>query len=478
MKMTRKIMSIVTVIALLAMTLAACGTNTTTTAATTKASTAATTGGATTAATTAATTTAAAAKGQVYLLNFKPEQAEAYKKIAADYKTLTGVNVKVETAASGTYEQQLKSEIAKTDAPTIFQINGPVGYASWKNYTADLSKTEIYGHLLDKSIAVKDGTGVYGIPFAIEGYGIIYNNALMTKYFATAGAVVTTMDKINNFDTLKKVVEDMTAKKAALGIKGVFASTSLKPGEDWRWQTHLANVPVFYEFQTNKVDLGSAAATAEIKFQYGDNFKQLFDLYINNSTVDKKLLGSKTVNDSMAEFALGQCAMVQNGNWAYGQIAGVTGNTVKAADVKFMPLYTGVAGEETQGLCIGTENFFCINKNAKAEDQKASLDFMTWLYTSEKGKAYVTKDLGFIAPFDSFGPTEKPTDPLAQDMLAWSAKANIKNVAWNFTVFPSQAFKDAFGAQLLLYAQGNATWDKVKTTFIDGWKTEKAKAAK
>lgn len=423
------------------------------------------------------TTATTAAKGQVYYLNFKPEQDEAYKAIAAEYTAATGINVKIQTAASGTYEQQLKSEIAKTDAPTIFQINGPVGYASWKDYTADLSKTEIYTHLLDKSIAVTDGAGVYGIPFAIEGYGIICNNAIMSKYFAMAGAAVTSMDKINNFATLKKVVEDMTAKKAELGIKGVFASTSLSPGEDWRWQTHLANVPVFYEFQANKVDLKSASATAEIKFQFGDNYKQLFDLYLNNSTVDKKLLGSKTVNDSMAEFALGQAAMVQNGNWAYGQISGVEGNTVKPEDVKFLPLYMGVSGEETQGLCIGTENFFCINKKASAADQKASLDFLTWLYTSAAGKAHVKNDLKFIAPFDTFGEADKPTDPLAKELLAWSAKANIKNVPWNFTVFPSQAFKNDFGAALLQYAQGTKNWDEVKTVVIERWKAEKASAA-
>ena len=89
----------------------------------------------------------------------------------------------------------------------------------------------------------------------VEGYGIIYNNAIMTKYFALPGAKATSMDEVNNFATLKAVVEDMTAKKAELGIEGVFSSTSLKPGEDWRWQTHLANVPVFYEWRDNKIDI-------------------------------------------------------------------------------------------------------------------------------------------------------------------------------------------------------------------------------
>lgn len=496
MRMSRKFLA-VCLAAILVVSISACGqqsttagtttagtttAGTTTGAATTSATTssgattsATTTAGTTTAGTTAATTSAGGAVGQVYFLNFKPEQAEAYRSIAAEYKTLTGVNVKVETAASGTYEQTLRSEIAKTDAPTIFQINGPVGYNNWKQYTADLAQTDIYKRLLDPSIAITEGNGVFGIPFAIEGYGIIYNSALMAKYFGLSGAKATSADQIKSFAKLKEVVEDMTAKKSQLGIRGVFASTSLKPGEDWRWQTHLANVPVFYEFKAGNVDLKNANATKEIKFQYSENFKNLFDLYLNNSTVDKKLLGSKTVNDSMAEFALGQCAMVQNGNWAYGQISGVQGNTVKPGDVKFLPLYMGIQGEETQGLCIGTENFFCINKNAKQEDQRASINFLTWLYTDAKGKARVTKDLGFIAPFDTFGANEKPTDPLAQDVLNWSAKDGINNVPWNFTVFPSQAFKDSVGAQLLLYAQGNANWDAVKNTFVNGWKTEKAK---
>ena len=68
--------------------------------------------------------------GEVYYLNFKPEVSEIYDEIAKAYKEETGVTLKVVTAASGTYEQTLKSEIAKSDAPVLFQINGPRGYAN------------------------------------------------------------------------------------------------------------------------------------------------------------------------------------------------------------------------------------------------------------------------------------------------------------------------------------------------------------
>ena len=411
------------------------------------------------------------AAGKVYYLNFKPEVTDVWEEIAKTYTEKTGVEVKVVTAASGNYESTLKSEIAKTDAPTLFQINGPIGYQSWKDYCADLKESDFYAALSDKSLAItgEDG-GVYGIPYTIEGYGIIYNDAIMEKYFATSGAKAASVDEINSFDKLKEVVEDMQAKKDELGIKGVFASTSLLPGEEWRWQTHLADLPIYEEYQDKGVnDLD------EIEFTYSDQFKNIFDLYLNNSTTDPKMLGSKGVDDSMAEFALGQAAMVQNGNWAWNQIAEVSGNVVDAEDIKFLPIYMGLKDEDKQGLCVGTENYFCINKQVSEADQKASLDFINWLISDETGKDYMTNKLGNIAPFTTFADDEKPSDPLAQNLLAYM-EGGKTSIPWIFTTFPSQTFKDNFGGALLEYAQGTMSWDEVKATVIDQWKTEKAAA--
>lgn len=410
-------------------------------------------------------------KGKVYYLNFKPEVEEVWQEIAAAYKAETGVEVRVVTAAAGTYEQQLKSELAKADAPTLFQINGPVGYQNWKEYCADLKDTNLYSWLTDKSMAITDGDGVYGIPYVVEGYGIIYNDAIMRKYFEMSDKAVTisSADEIKSFDMLKAVAEDMTAKKEALGIEGVFGSTSLTPGEDWRWQSHLANLPIFYEFK----DKGISNADT-IDFTYAENYKNIFDLYLNNSCTAPTMLGSKSVDQSMAELALGQVAMIQNGNWGWGQINGVEGNTVKPEDVKFLPIYIGVEGEEKQGLCIGTENFFSINKNASTEDQAASIAFVEWLYNTEKGKDFVTNKLGFIAPFTTFNDNEKPTDPLAQIVIKDMENTDTYNVAWSFGAFPGQTFKDNFGAALLEYAQGSMTWDAVKALVIEQWAAEKA----
>ncbi len=412
-------------------------------------------------------------KAAVRFLNFKPEVANVYEEIAKAYKDETGNTLIVETAASGNYEQTLAAKMGTNESPTLFQINGPKGYANWKDYCADLSNTELYKHLTDKSLAVTAGGKVYGIPYVVEGYGIIYNKAITDKYFALNDRAtdINSMDEIKNFESLKKVVEDMQKNADKLGIKGVFAATSLKTGEDWRWQTHLANIPVYYELNDDKVDLSSNAVKT-IKFKYSENFKNIFDLYLNNSTTDKKVLGSKIVDESMTEFALGQCAMVQNGNWAWSQINGIDKNTVKAENIKYLPIYIGVDGGEKQELCIGTENFFAINSQATEAEQKAAADFMYWLFSSETGKKFVNEKLEFIAPFDTFKEDELPKDPLAQEVIKWMNNADVTTIPWNFTVFPSQTFKEDFGASLLQYAQGTKKWEKVKSDFIKSWKNE------
>ncbi len=413
----------------------------------------------------------------VYFLNFKPESAKAYEEIAKAYQEETGVKVKVVTAAANTYEQTLKSEIAKSKAPTIFQVNGPRGYENWKEYCLDIKDSKIYSYLTDKNMAIKEGDGVYAVPYVVEGYGIIYNQAIMDRYFALPDKKtdVTSMDAINNFATLRDVVEDMTANKSKLGIEGVFASTSLSSGEDWRWQTHLLNVPLYYELKDNEDYKDPTLAglnSKEIAFRHAEGYRSLFDLYINNSITEKKLLGSKSTADSMAEFALGKVAMVQNGNWAWSQIAEVKGNTVKAEDIKFLPLYTGAEGEKAQGLCIGTENYFAINKKASKEAQKASLDFLDWLFSSKTGKKYVTEKLDFITPFNTFSEDEQPNDPLGREVVRYMNDQSVTTVPWVFTSFPSDVFKTDVGSVLLDYVQGAKPWDEVEKTVKDSWKRE------
>ena len=305
------------------------------------------------------------AKGTVYYLNFKPEADAQWQELADIYTEKTGVKVNVVTAAANQYETTLKSEMGKSEAPTLFQVNGPVGLASWKDYCYDLKDSEIAKQITSDDFLLKDGDAVDGIGYAIESYGIIYNKNLLKK----AGY---TQDDIKNFDDLKKVAEDITKRSKDLGFSA-FTSAGMDGSSDWRFKTHLANLPIYYEYQQDNIE-----NTDAIKGTYLDNYRNIWNLYVNNSTTSPKQLSTKTGDDAVAEFVTEKAVFYQNGTWAYSDIADIGDE-----NLGMLPIYIGVDGEEDQGLCTGTENYWCVNKKASKEDIQATLDFMNWCVTDE-----------------------------------------------------------------------------------------------
>ena len=411
-------------------------------------------------------------KTEVYFLNFKPEIADVYTNVVepAFEAAYPQYDLKVVTAASNQYQTTLKSELEKAAPPVIFQVNGPVGVQENVNTVAPLQDTDYYSLLADKSMALTLDGNVVGVPYAVEGYGIIYNDAIMRKYFALPDKAVSisSAEEITNFETLKAVVEDMSKHLDELGIQGVFASTSFMPGSEWRWTTHLVNPALWAEFG----DLATAQAAKEFQFTASENFKNIFDLYLNNSITAKGMVGARADADSMAEFALGQVAMVQNGNWAAAQILGTAGNTVADEDIKFLQLYMGLDGEENYGICVGTENYLAFNKNASSEALEGADVFLTWLFSSDEGKEIVTNDLMFITPFSSFSADEVPDDPLARQVNIWMNKDGITSVPWVFNGIPSEQWKADFAQAMLEYINGNYTWDQVTKVAQDAWARE------
>ena len=405
-------------------------------------------------------------KGKVYYLNFKPEQADQWVALAEKYTEETGVEVEVQTAASGTYESQLKAEMAKNEAPTLFQVNGPVGLATWKDYCYDLADSQIYKDLSSDDYALKDGDSVMGIAYVIETYGIIYNKALLNDYFALDDAEIKSIDELNSFDALKKVADGIQAHKDDLGVQGAFTSAGMDSSSDWRFKTHLANLPIYYEYKADDID-----STEAIKGTYLDNYKNIWDLYTTDSTCEASMLSSKTGEDAASEFALGEAVFYQNGTWAYNDIKDME---VADEDMGMLPIYIGAEGEENQGLCTGSENYWCVNKNASEEDIQATLDFMAWVVESDEGRDSLANEMGFVTPFTTFD-EYLPSNPLVKANDEYT-KAGKTPVSWNFTTMPSENWKNDLGSALLEYAQGTGEWDALKTAFVDGWATEYAAA--
>ena len=400
-------------------------------------------------------------KGRVYYLNFKPEQDAAWQALAKKYTEETGVEVTVLTAADNQYENTLATEMDKKKAPTLFQVNGATGLANWKDYCYDLDGSKLYSELTDDSFALKADGKTLGIAYAIETYGIIYNKTLLDKYFKSDWSTVKSVDEIKNFDSFKTVVEEIQRHKNDLGVDGAFTSSGMDSSSDWRFKTHLANVPIYYEYMDSGV-----MSTGAIKGDYLDNFKNIWDLYINNATCAPSVIATKTGNDAVAEFSKGRAVFYQNGTWALGDITGE--GKLKESELGMLPIYIGVKGEEDQGLCTGSENYWCINRNASEADIMATLDFLEWLVTSEEGTKALATDMGFVSPFKKAKESSNVLNRIANEYIA----AGKKPVSWVFSTMPSEDWKNGVGAAMVSYAQGKGDWNAVRSAFVNGWKTE------
>lgn len=390
----------------------------------------------------------AEATGSVFYLNFKPEADEAWQALAKTYTEQTGVEVKVVTAAEGTYEETLTADIDKKDAPTLFQISGTLGYESWKDYCLDLSDSDVYKQLTSDDFAIKNDNGVYGIAYVYEGYGLITNKALL----AEAGYSV---DDIKDFNSLKAVAEDITARSADLGFSA-FTSAGLDSSSSWRFSGHLANLPLFYEFDED----GITSQPATIKGTYLDNFKAIWDVYTQNATCAPSELSAKTGDDAVAEFVNGQAVFYQNGTWAYGDISSIGDD-----NIGYLPIYIGVK-DEKEGLSCGTENYWAVNSQASEADQKATLDFLNWVVTSEEGTSALADDMGFVSPFKN----AKDVSNVLCNIMNQYVADGCYNVSWAFNFTPNtESWRAPVVSALAAYSAGTGDWDAVVSAYVDGW---------
>ncbi len=401
------------------------------------------------------------AKGSVYYLNFKPEADQAWQDLAATYTEETGVEVKVVTAASGEYDQTLTTEMAKSSAPTIFNVGNDQAIETWKDYCLDLSDTDLYAERsTDDYLLTGDNGEVYGLGYCYESFGLITNKALLKE----AGYEVS---DITDFESLKAVVEDITARKDELGFSA-FTSAGLDGSSSWRFSGHLANLPLFYEFRDDNVTEQPATVTGA----YLDNYKNIWDLYINNATCDANQLATKTGDESEAEFGKGEAVFFQNGSWEYSNLVTDTdkGFLMNAEDITMIPIYCGVDGEEEAGLCSGTENHWAVNAKASEEDIQATLDFLTWVVTSEEGTTMLADQFGAV-PFKNAATAENVFCEAANQYTA----DGKYNVSWAFNYTPNvDEWRAGVVSALLQYSANGGDWANVETAYVNGWATQYA----
>ncbi|MDD5972579.1 MAG: ABC transporter substrate-binding protein [Spirochaetales bacterium] len=398
---------------------------------------------------------APAKQGSVYWLNFKPESDSVLQEVAKAYKAETGVDVKVVTAAAGTYNQTLMAEMDKSNPPTLFVVGNAGAVASWGDYCLDLKGTKIANELSTDAYNLYDENGkLCSIGYTYECFGIITNVELLEK----AGYK---LSDIKDFASLKAIAEDIHARSKTLGFDA-FTSSGMDGSSSWRFTGHLANVALFYEARDNGWTAGPQPAT--ITGKYVPNFKNLWDLYINNSAFNPNTLATGGY-DAEAEFGKGQAVFYQNGNWEYDALTGKYG--MDPAKLAMIPFYAGVPGEENAGLNCGTEGCWAINAKASQADIDATMDFMYWMVTSETGTKLLAQTFGAI-PYKKAAPSNN----VFLDQANEYNKQGKYVMTWAFNYTPAvDEFRAGLVSAMNQYdaAQTDANWKTVETAFVKGW---------
>ncbi|GMQ63487.1 ABC transporter substrate-binding protein [Vallitalea maricola] len=396
-------------------------------------------------------------KATVDIFQFKVEAKEALEAAADEYmKQNENITINIETVGGGDdYGAALKSRFASGKEPAIFNVGGLQDVYDWKDNLADLSQEPwvkaAFAGTLD-SVTV-DGK-VYGLPFNQEGYGLIYNKAIFEKADIDPAT-------ITSFKALEEAVKKLDSMKDELELKAVFAFPAK---ETWVTGLHLANIQFANEFKS----VNEAYEAKTIEMPYADAWKKLLDLQADYAYQPDGTRGSLNSVDYSTQveemFSIGRVALIQQGNWAYGSIAGI--DEELASNIGLLPL--PLEGVNEDSIPVGIPNYWAVNSAKSEAEIAAAKDFLNWLYTSDEGKKRIINDFKFIPAFTGYESDElQPSDPLAKDILRYSNEG--KTMPWVFMGYPTGWGMDVLGADIQGYLLGDLSWEDLIKDAKDKW---------
>lgn len=403
----------------------------------------------------------------VDIFQFKVEIAKELENAAKLYMEKNkNVKINIQTVGGGDdYGAALRAKMQSGAEPAIFNIGGPQDVEDWASKLDDLSDQPWIANANQGTLpAVQKDGKTYGMPFAIEGYGFIYNKEILSAA-GIDGSTIKTYDAL--VDAVKKLdtkIKDGSLKKQYPNLKAVF---ELPAKETWVTGNHTANVVLSQELN----DAMAAYNAKTIDFKYASQFKDLIDLqakYTENGSNWGKLNSIDYATQVGQGIAVERVAMIQQGNWIYNDVKQVDPTVADNLDIMPIP----VKGGKEDSIPVGVPMYWCVNKNAKDADKKAAKDFLNWLYTSDEGKDYIVNKFYFVPPFNNFGDV-KPQDPLGRTVKAYADAG--KTLPWVFNSAPVGWTQDVLGSSIQKYLGGQATWDKIISDAKSKWQEMRSK---
>lgn len=337
---------------------------------------------------------------KIIVFQSKVEITDQLEACAKAYTAETGVEVEVWGTTGDDYLQQLKIKLANNQGPTVFSLAPGAESEDLKAYLADLGDVSFVGDIAENMANVVEGKTV-GIPYTMEGFGLVYNKSLIDA------------SKVTNYDTFVQMLKD---QKAA-GISGFSLSQ-----ESYFLIGHILNTP--FALQADPIDYINKLTSGEVTLQDTPEFVE-FAKFMEAIRENTNNPLEVNYDSQTGDFATGKTASIHQGNWSYGMF--------KDYDVEFemgmMPL--PISGNDKIAASVPT--CWYVNSQAKAEEIQGGKDFLNWLYTSETGTNYLMKEFGFIPVLSTMESAE--LDPLSKSVSEYAAAG--KTISWPMGKWPA-----------------------------------------
>ncbi|MGN0424182.1 MAG: ABC transporter substrate-binding protein [Acetatifactor sp.] len=369
-----------------------------------------------------------------------------------------GVKINLETVGGADYASSLKAKMLGNDPVEIFTLGGPDDIASYQEYLEPLTQEPWVSHVsAGATDNVTVDNQVYGLPLAVEGYGLIYNK----KIFEAAGIDASTLTSYDAMDQafakLQSKIDDGTL---ATEFPVLEAVEEYAAKESWIVGLHTNNVALSAEFKS----AANAFQSKSVEYTYGDALKELVDLETKytSSRENRSLLNSIDYATQVGGgLAIERVAVIQQGNWISPEISNVSKELL--GDLGMLPI--PLKGVVEDCIAVGVSNYWCVNSKSSDSEKTAAKDFLNWLYQSEDGKKIVINELSLIPAFDNYDGIEI-VDPLSAEVMRYMSAG--KTIPWVFSGQPS-GWDSNVAANIQAYFAGSMTWDQVIAQSRKDW---------
>jgi raffinose/stachyose/melibiose transport system substrate-binding protein len=337
---------------------------------------------------------------KISIFQSKVEIADSLEALTKKYTQETGNEVEVWGAAGDAYTTQLQAKLTANAGPSIFSIGTGAEAEKYKSYYYDLSNETYVKNIAPNMALMIDGKTV-GIPYGVEGYGLVYNKSLVDP------------KNVTDLDSFTKTLEKLKAE----GKNGLSLSQ-----EAYFLIGHIINTP--FALQPDPKAFIEKLNKGEVKMADTKEFQE-FAKFMDAIKANTKNPMEVKYDSQMGDFATGKTAMVHQGNWSYGMLKDFKD---LGFEIGMMPL--PLAGNNK--LAVGVGSNWVINGKADPNEIKAASAFLNWLFTSDSGKNAIVKEFKFIPAMTNIEASE--LDPLSK--AVFEATKSGQTIPWASNYFP------------------------------------------